>query len=457
MSSAQHPAAPAPPAHPGDPALSAVVGRVTRRLIPFLLLMYVLAFLDRANIGFAQEAYMADTGISDAAYALGAGIFFIGYAVFEVPSNLVLHKVGARIWMCRIMVTWGLISAAMMFAHSAPVFYALRFLLGVAEAGFFPGVILYLTYWVPTAYRGKVLGLFYFGAPLAFILGSPVSGALLELDGFAGLLGWQWLFLVEGVAASIVGVWAFWYLEDRPQTSRRLPPADRDVLVAAVEAEEAAKGAHSPASVARSLADRKVLYLALVYFTIQMSVYGVTFYLPSQVAELAGAEVGFKVGLLTAIPWTCALVASFLVGRYSDRSGNRRLIAAVTLAVGGLGIAASAAFSAPTLAMVALCFGAAGFIAVQPVFWTIPTGYLSGAAAAGGIALINSLGSLGGFVAPNVKNWADQSFGSGEAGLYVLAGTTLFGALLILGMTLVGLRGREGAADVAAPQRTEVR
>jgi sugar phosphate permease len=263
--------------------------------------------------------------------------------------------------------------------------------------------------------------------------------------------------VVEGVAASIVGVWAFWYLEDRPQTSRRLAAADRDVLVAAVEAEEAAKGAHSPASVARSLADRKVLYLALIYFTIQMSVYGVTFYLPSQVAELAGAEVGFEVGLLTAIPWTCALVASFLVGRYSDSSGNRRLVAAVTLAVGGVGIAASAAFSAPTLAMVALCFGAAGFIAVQPVFWTIPTGYLSGAAAASGIALINSLGSLGGFVAPNVKNWADQSFGSGQAGLYVLAGTTLLGALLILGVTVVGLRGREGADPAAMPQQAEVR
>jgi MFS family permease len=429
-------------------SLDAVVGKVVRRLVPFLLLMYVLAFLDRANIGFAKAAFQADTGLSDAAYALGAGIFFIGYALFEVPSNLAMHKVGARIWMCRIMVTWGLISAAMMFAHSAAVFYALRFLLGVAEAGFFPGVILYLTYWIPAAYRGKVTGLFYFGAPLAFIFGGPLSGALLELDGLAGLLGWQWLFLVEGLLATAVGVWAFWYLENRPATSRKLAPAERDLLVATLDAEDTAKAAHGPQGILHSLRDKRVLYLSLIYFTIQMSVYGVTFFLPTQIAEITGQKVGLAVGLLTAVPWTCAAIASYLVGRYSDHTGNRRGVAAVTLAVGGLGIAASAAFASPVLALVALCFAAAGFIAVQPVFWTIPAGLLSGVAAASGIALINSLGSLGGFVAPNVKTWADSAFGSSSAGLYLLAGTTLLGALLIVGIRLVGLRGREPGAEM---------
>jgi MFS transporter, ACS family, inner membrane transport protein len=438
----------------GDvPELDAVVRKVVLRLIPFLLLMYVLAFLDRANIGFAKEAFQADTGLSDAAYAMGAGIFFLGYALLEVPSNLALHKVGARIWMCRIMVTWGLISAAMMFAHTATVFYFLRFLLGVAEAGFFPGVILYLTYWVPAAHRGKVMGLFYFGAPLAFIFGGPLSGALLELDGLAGLHGWQWLFVIEGLLASVVGVWAFWYLENRPSESRHLVETERAVLVEALKAEEAEREAHSPRGFLNALRNGKVLYLALIYFTIQMSVYGVTFYLPTQIGALVDQNVGLQVGLLTAVPWTCALVASFLVGRLSDRTGSRRGIAAATLAVGGVGIAASASFDAPVLALVALCFAAAGFIAVQPVFWTIPTGYLAGAAAASGIALVNSLGALGGFVAPNVKTWADSTFDSASAGLYVLAGTTVFGALLILGVTAVGLRGREQATTALQAQR----
>lgn len=427
------------------PPLDHVVRKVVRRLVPFLLLMYVLSFLDRANIGFAKTAYQADTGISDAVYALGAGVFFIGYALFEVPSNILMHRIGARVWMCRIMVTWGLIAAAMMFAHSATSFYALRFLLGVAEAGFFPGVILYLTYWVPGAHRGKVMGLFYFGAPLAFIFGGPLSGGLLELHGAAGLQGWQWLFVIEGLLASAVGVWSFFYLENRPETSKRLSAVEREVLVTAMNAEDESKAAHSPTGLLHSLKDKRVLYCALIYFIIQMSVYGVTFYLPTQIAALVGKKVGLEVGLLTAIPWTCALIASVSIGRLSDRTGNRRVVAAVTLAVGGLGIAASAAFNQPAMALIALCFGAAGFIAVQPVFWTMPAGYLTGAAAAGGIALINSLGSLGGFVAPNVKTWADESFGSSNAGLWLLAATTLFGALLIMGVTAVGVRGRETA------------
>lgn len=418
------------------PPLDRVVVRVLRRLIPFLLLMYLLSFLDRSNIGFAKDNFQADTGLSDAAYALGAGVFFIGYALFEVPSNLIMHRVGARLWMCRIMVTWGVISAAMMFAHTETAFYVLRFLLGVAEAGFFPGVILYLTYWVPARYRGRATGLFYFGAPLAFILGGPLSGGLLDLDGVAGLHGWQWMFVVEGLLASVVGVWALWYLEDRPATSRRLPEADRAVLVAAMAAEDEAKAPHSPRGVLRTLRNPRVLYLSLIYFAIQMSVYGVTFYLPTQVAGLVGQEVGFTVGLITAIPWVCAIIASFTIGRLADRTGARRAVAAVTLAVAGVGIAASAALAQPVLALVALCFAAAGFIAVQPVFWTLPMGFLTGTAAAGGLALINALGAMGGFVAPNVKTWADSAFGSGSAGLYVLAATTVAGALLIAGLAV---------------------
>jgi MFS family permease len=411
-------------------ALDGAVAKAIRRLVPFLLLMYVLAFLDRANIGFAKAAFQADTGLSNAAYAFGAGVFFIGYALLEVPSNLILHRVGARVWMCRIMVTWGLVSAAMMFAHTETAFYWLRFLLGVAEAGFFPGVIYYLTQWFPAASRTRVMGMFYFGAPLAFIGGGPLSGWLLELHGAAGLAGWQWMFLIEGALASAVGVWAFWYLDNRPDDAAWLTPAERQALSAAIAREEHAKHAHGPRSVLAALCNARILYLSLIYALIQMSVYGVTFYLPTQVGSLLGQKVGLMVGVVTAIPWLCALVAAFFIPRLASQHGQHRGYAVVTLMVAGASIAVSAGHT-PMLSLVALCFAAAGFIAVQPLFWTFPTGYLGGAAAAGGIALINSLGALGGFVAPNVRAWAEQAFASTQAGLYVLACTTLVGAALI--------------------------
>jgi len=421
-----------PTSAPGAaPALDSAFQLTRRRLVPFLLLMYVLSFLDRANIGFAKQAFQASAGVSDAAYALGAGLFFVTYALLEVPSNLIMHRVGARIWMARIMVTWGLVSAAMMFATGEWSFYALRLLLGAAEAGFFPGVILYLTYWFPYRSRGQIMGLFYFGAPLAFIFGGPLSGLLLEFHGVGGLEGWQWMFLIEGLLASVVGVWAFFYLDDKPADACWLPPAEKQALSATIAQEEQAKVGHGPSALGTVLANPRVMHFVAIYFLIQMSVYGVIFYLPTQVGALLGKKVGLEVGLVTAIPWLCALVAAFALPRMADREANHRTLAAAILTVSGLGIAISAG-SVPAVALVALCFAAAGFIAVQPLFWTFPTGYLGGVAAAGGIALINALGALGGFVAPNVKAWADLSFGSPRAGLYVLACTTLVGAALIL-------------------------
>ena len=273
--------------NPNSPAsLEAINSKVMRRLLPFLLLMYVLAFLDRANIGFAQKALQHDTGLSNAAFAFGAGVFFIGYALFEVPSNLLLHRVGARAWMCRIMVTWGLVSASMCFAHTPTAFYTLRFLLGVAEAGFFPGVIYYLTHWFPQSARARAVGVFYFGAPLAFIFGSPLSGLLLELHGAAGLAGWQWLFLIEGGMATAVGVWAFWYLDNRPEDARWLDSAQRVALRGALDEDALNASAHGPRNLFAALLDRRVLALSAIYLLIQMSVYGVIFYLPQQVAAL---------------------------------------------------------------------------------------------------------------------------------------------------------------------------
>lgn len=428
---------------PAGAVSPAILAKVTRRLLPFLLLMYVLAFLDRANVGFAKKAFQLDTGIGDAAFAFGAGIFFLGYAVLEVPSNLIMHRVGARAWMCRIMVSWGLISAAMIFATDETSFYVLRFLLGVAEAGFFPGVILYLTYWFPSTARARATGLFYFGAPLAFILGSPLSGLLLELDVLASLHGWQWMFLVEGLLASAVGVWAYWYLDNRPADAKWLTDAEKAELSQALAA-EAGRVGHG--SVIQALRDPRLLYLGAIYLLIQASVYGLSFYLPSQVAGLLGRDIGFTVGLVTAIPWLCAIVATWLIPHFSDATGERRLVAAATLAMAGLGLAGSVASGSPILALVALCFAAAGFIAVQPVFWTFPTAYLTGAAAAGGIALVNSMGAIGGFVAPNLKTWAERAFASDAAGLYLLAATTLIGAAMILALGRLGLHGRVASA-----------
>jgi sugar phosphate permease len=411
---------------------TSLLAKVSWRLLPFLLLMYIMAFLDRANVGFAKQAFQADTGIGDAAFAFGAGVFFAGYALLEVPSNLIMHRVGARLWMCRIMVTWGLISAAMVFAHTETSFYVLRFLLGVAEAGFFPGVILYLTYWFPSAARGKAMGFFYFGAPLAFIFGSPLSGLLLELDGVLGTHGWQWLFAVEGLMATAVGVWAYFYLDNRPSDAKWLTAQERSQLQAVLDVEDSHKQAHG--SLLKVLMQPAVLYLCLIYLLIQASVYGVVFYLPSQVAGLLGTKVGLMVGLVSALPWLCALLAAWKVPAIADRTGQRRTVAALTLVVSGLGIAASVSFASPLIGILALCFAASGFIAVQPVFWTFPGSFLAGSAAAGAIALINSFGALGGFIAPILKNWAEGAFQSPAAGLYLLAITTLISAALVMGI-----------------------
>lgn len=422
------------PAVPADRRLElseAATRHVFRRLVPFLLLMYVIAFLDRSNVAFAQEEFEADFGISAAAYAFGAGLFFVGYAVFEVPSNILLHRVGARWWLARIMVSWGVVATCFMFVQGPTSFYVLRFLLGVTEAGFFPGVILYLTYWVPARHLSRARGYFYMGIALAGILGNPLSGGLLELDGLADLRGYQWMFGVEGLIAVVVGVWSYFYLTDRPTDARWLPADQRDALVATLAGEDQAKSEGAgPRKVLAALASWRVWYFALIYFCIQIAVYGVTFFLPAQVVAITGQELGFAAALVTAVPWVFGLASVAFFPGLADRTRRHRLIGTLLLLGTALGIWASAALSgSPVLAIGGLCLAAVGFVAMQPIFWTLPTEYMTGYAAAAGIGLINSLGNLGGFLAPNMRDWFDERAGSG-AGLYSLAVGAVVGAVL---------------------------
>ena len=405
--------------------------KVFRRLIPFLLLMYVIAFLDRSNVSFAQEEFEVNFGISAASYAFGAGLFFVGYALFEVPSNLLLHRVGARWWLARIMVSWGIIATAFMFVQGPTSFYILRFLLGVAEAGFFPGVILYLTYWIPARHLSRARGYFYMGIALAGILGNPLSGGLLELHGLFGLRGIQWMFMIEGLIAVVVGVWAYFYLTDKPLQAKWLPEDERLALAETIEAEDEAKAeGHGPQKVLLALANWRVWYFSLIYFCIQIAVYGMTFFLPTQVTAITGQKLGFAAALVTAIPWVFGLISVAYFPGLADRTRKHRLIGTSLLLVTAFGIVISGALSdMPVLAIAGLSLAAMGFVAMQPIFWTLPTEYMTGYAAAAGIGLINSLGNLGGFLAPNLRAYFNDTVG-GNAGLYSLAVGAVVGAIL---------------------------
>jgi len=421
--------------------------KVFRRLIPFLLLMYVIAFLDRSNVSFAQKEFEVSFGISAASYAFGAGLFFVGYAVFEIPSNILLHKVGARWWLARIMVTWGIVAACFMFVQGPTSFYILRFLLGVTEAGFFPGVILFLTYWVPARHLSRARGFFYMGIALAGILGNPLSGSLLELDGLAGLKGIQWMFLVEGGLAVAVGVWSYFYLTDKPKDAAWLPADQRQALIETVEAEDTAKAeGHAPKKVLATLGNWRVWYFALIYFCIQIAVYGVTFFLPSQVVAITGQKLGFQASLVTAIPWVFGLLSVAFFPGLADRTRKHRLIGTSLLLVTALGIVMSGALSGnPVLAIAGLSLAAIGFVAMQPIFWTLPTEFLTGYAAAAGIGLINSLGNLGGFASPYAVGVLVDKTGDSKYGLLMLA------AVLFITATATFLYGRKIHAGKVPP------
>lgn len=411
--------------------LDSAVRKASIRLLPFLAFMYALAFVDRANVGFAKIAFQADTGLSDTAYALGAGIFFIGYAFFEVPSNLMLHKVGAKFWMSRIMVTWGIVSALTMFAHTQTTFYVIRFLLGAAEAGFFPGIILYLTYWFPAKQRTRATGLFYFGVPIAMLIGSPISGFVLESSNPFGLASWQWMFLLEGLASSIVGIFAFFYLNSRPQHAKWLTPDEKEALVSVIEAEEKEKTASAPNSVFGVLKSGRVLMFIAIYFCVQIGNAPLAFYLPSKLASTMGGQVNTLIGVLLMLPWLCTIIAMRVASKYADRHDNHRKVACGMLFAGIVAFASLSVISSPVLTLMAFCVAIPGLVACQPVFWSLPTRYLGGKGAASGIAFIGSIGNLGGFVSPQIKAYVDGVSGNPNIGFLAIAVLCFVSVLLL--------------------------
>jgi ACS family tartrate transporter-like MFS transporter len=403
-----------------------VVRKAARRLLPLLVLLYLVNYLDRVNVGFAALTMNADLGLSSAAYGLGAGLFFIGYFVFEVPSNVILHRVGARVWIARIMISWGLVASATAFVQSEVGFYAVRVLLGIAEAGFFPGVLLYLTYWFPRAERARIVALTFLAVPLASVIGSPLSTVLIQHgQGLLGFdAGWRFMFFIEGIPALLLGVAVLFLLPSRPRSARWLTAAEATALEQQLAGEDEREvGREVPTRAA--LTDLRVLALSVVYFGIVFGLYVLAFFLP-QVIKGFQDQFGttfslVEIGLVTAVPYAFAAVAMVLWARHSDRTGERAWHVAAAAFVGAIAIAAALYMSSPLLVMLCITVCAIGVYAAIPVFWQLPTRMLSGVGAAAGIALINSFGNLSGFLGPYLTGWLQDLTGSFRSGLWVVA------------------------------------
>lgn len=443
----------------------AVFGKIVRHIIPLLFLGYIVSFLDRVNVGFAKLQMAPDLALSDAMYGFGAGIFFIGYFMFEVPSNLILEKVGARRWIARIMVSWGLISIGFMFTGSVQwgglaqtfgctdpefTFYTLRFLLGVAEAGFYPGVILYLTYWFPSARRAQMIALFMSAIAVSNLIGSPMSGAIMQyMDGLADWRGWQWLFLLEGIPSVIVGVVILFLLPDGPQTARWLTNEEKQFVAATLEEDEAQKrAAGCRHTLADTFSDYRVWALGVVFFCGAGCFYAVSFWMPTIIQELGIAPTDYlRVGLVNMIPWGIAAIFMVLWARNSDRTGERRWhsIGGMLLAAAGLLLLAVVGHS-PILSVLALSLVTCGTLGWVVTFWSIPTAFLTGTAAAAGIAWINAIGNLGGHFGPDIiGRIRTATGGASEAAFLALAGAAVFGAFIMFVLP-------RGEARAAAPR-----
>ncbi len=402
--------------------------KVDLRLIPFLFLCYILAYLDRVNVGFAKLQMLKDVGLSEAAFATGAGIFFLGYFLFEVPSNILLKRFGARAWIARIMISWGIVSAAMMFVRGEWAFYGMRMLLGFAEAGFFPGIIFYLTLWYPSRLRSTRTALFVSAIAVSGVVGNPISGFIMDkFSGVAGLAGWQWLFLAEGVPSILVGIWVYFYLDSSIAESRWLNAEEKALLTRNLEVEDRHK---SQVRVMDAFKCGKVYALCAIYFTLMIGLYGITFWLPT-IVRAFGVKGYLNTGLVTAIPYAVAVVGMICLSRHSDRTGERRMHYVLNVTAGGLGLILSGVFAdKPILAVAFLSLGTLGVIGSMPVFWPVPSTFLAGTAAAAGIGVVNSVGNLGGYIGPNIPIWLKKYSNDPSIALYVIAAALFAGAVL---------------------------
>ena len=415
---------------PSTPFEEATYLKVTWRLIPLLLLCYIVAYLDRVNVGFAKLQMAGDLGFSDTVYGLGAGMFFIGYFFFEVPSNIILHRVGARVWIARIMVTWGIVSGGMMFIQTETQFYVMRFLLGLAEAGFFPGIILYLTYWYPSHRRARIVSMFMTGIPLAGVIGGPLSGWIMKSwDQVNGLHGWQWMFLLEAIPSVLIGVVVYFYLDDRITSAKWLKDEERDLLQKRIEEEESDKE-HVP--MMQVFKSGRMWTMSAIYFTMAMSLYGVSFWLPTIIKGM-GVTDNFEIGMLSSLPWIASVFSMLLFARSADKMRERRWHVVIPMLMGSTGLILSVLLSGNHyLSFAALILACMGIVSAIPLFWSLPTAFLVGAGAAAGIAAINSIANLAGFLAPYLVGWLKQLTSSTDSGMYLLAAVLVIGAAITL-------------------------
>jgi len=421
---------PSPSSTAADLALTSAVSKIKWRILPLFVAMFIINYIDRVNIGFVRSHLSTDLGIGAAAFGLGAGLFFVGYAIFEVPSNMLLQRYGARAWLTRIMFTWGLVAACMAFVHSESSFYFMRFLLGVAEAGFFPGVVYYFTQWLPNHERGRAMAVFLSGSAIASILSGPITGALLLIEG-GGLHGWQWMFIIEGAASMVFCVVVWKVLDSTPRDAKWLSPQQREALAIVIAAEQEQRAANRPAHVSALslLRDPQIVLFCFIYFAIQLTIYGATFWLPTIIKKM-GHFNDFQVGLFNSIPWIVAIAAMYLFAVLAARYKKPQFWVATALVISAVGMAISAV-AGPVIGFVAVCFAGIGFKAASSLFWPIPQAYLDARIAAAVLALINSLGNLGGFFAPATFGYLEQKTGSIQGGLFALSGASLLAAVLV--------------------------
>jgi sugar phosphate permease len=425
-----------------------VAAKITHRLLPFVGIIYLIAYIDRQNVSFAKLQMVGDLGLTEYAYGLGASLFFIGYFFFEVPSNVILEKVGARRWFARIMISWGLVTIALAFTKNAAMFYVLRFLLGACEAGFFPGVLYLLTLWFPFRYRARMVGSFMFYSAIANAIGAPVGGTLLSLDGAMGLRGWEWVFLVTGLPAVIAGVVTLFYLPDRPEDADFLAPEDKAWLRATLAFEDRANGKVSHANPFAALLDKRVLVIALWYVSLPLGAYGISYWLPTIVKGFGVSN--FENGLINIIPWLLVALALWGLPKLARQTHSVTPFIAGPALLGALCLVLSVVLPGDAVKFACICVAAAGIFAAQPFFWTVPTTFLTGASAAAGLAAINSVGNLGGFIAQNVVPLIRDRTGSNEAPMLFVAACVGLGGVLTFVILAMLARHRTGAMPAAA-------